>query len=82
MTGNDNIFNITLERATELLQGVQEKPQAKTLGKNKDGNDIVLSSGRYGPYIKCANVNYAIPRDLRSKELTLEDALKIIENKK
>ena len=82
LTGNDNIFNITLERATELLQGVQEKPQAKTLGKNKDGNDIVLSSGRYGPYIKCANVNYAIPRDLRSKELTLEDALKIIENKK
>ena len=82
LTGNDNIFNITLERATELLQGATEKVQGKVLGKNKNGNDVILSSGRYGPYIKCANANYAIPKELRDKEITLEEALKIIEAKK
>ena len=48
----------------------------------KSGNDIVLSSGRYGPYIKCAKTNYAIPKELRGKIISLDDALKIMETKK
>lgn len=82
LTGNDNIFNITLERALEILQGAPERPQATVLGKDKSGNDILLSSGRYGPYIKCGKNNYALPKELKGKEVTLEDALKIMENKK
>ena len=83
LTGNDNIFNITLERAEEILKNVAEKPQGVVLGKNpKDKNDITLLSGRYGPYIKCGKNNYAIPRDMKDKELTLEDALKIMSAKK
>ncbi len=82
LTGNDNIFNITAERAAELLQNVAAKPEAKVLGKDKSGNDIVLSSGRYGPYLKCGKNNYALPKELKGKELTLEDALKVIAAKK
>lgn len=82
LTGNDNVFNITLERALEILQGAPERPQATVLGKDKSGNDILLSSGRYGPYIKCGKNNYALPKELKGKEVTLEDALKIMENKK
>ncbi|MBO5443515.1 MAG: type I DNA topoisomerase [Alphaproteobacteria bacterium] len=83
LTGNDNIFNITLERAEKILKNVAEKPQGVVLGKNpKDKNDITLLSGRYGPYIKCGKNNYAIPRDMKDKELTLEDALKIMSAKK
>ena len=82
LTGNDNVFNITLERATELLQGAVEKPQATVIGKDKNGNEILLSNGRYGPYIKCGKANYALPKELKEKEITLEDALKIMENKK
>jgi len=82
LTGNDNIFNISLERAIELLQNTVEKTQATILGKDSSGNDIYLSNGRYGPYLKCANTNYALPKELKGKEITLEDALKIIQTKK
>ncbi|MBE6450783.1 MAG: type I DNA topoisomerase [Alphaproteobacteria bacterium] len=81
LSGSDNIFNITLERAKELLQGTVEKPQGQVLGKDDKGNEIVLNSGRYGPYIKCGKNNYAIPKELKGKEITLEDALKIIKAK-
>ncbi len=83
LTGNDNIFNITLERAEEILKNVAERPTGTVLGQNpKDKNDITLLSGRYGPYIKCGKTNYAIPREFKDKELTLEDALKIMATKK
>lgn len=83
LIGDDNIFNITAERAAELLQNTKAKTEAKALGKNpQDGNEIYLSSGRYGPYLKCGKTNYALPKDLRQKDITLEDALKIISVKK
>lgn len=83
LTGADNIFNITLERAEEILKGVTERPAGKSLGVHpKDKKDITLNSGRYGPYIKWGKNNYAIPKEYKDKELTLDDALKIIEAKK
>ena len=83
LTGNDNIFNITLERAEEILKGVAERPAGKSLGVHpKDKKDITLNSGRYGPYLKWGKNNYAIPKEFKDKELTLDDALKIIEAKK
>ncbi len=83
LTGADNIFNITLERAEQILQNVAERPVGKSLGVHpKDKKDITLNSGRYGPYIKWGKNNYAIPKDYKDKELTLDDALKIIEAKK
>ena len=83
LTGADNIFNITLERAEQILQNVAERPAGKSLGVHpKDKKDITLNSGRYGPYIKWGKNNYAIPKDYKDKELTLDDALKIIEAKK
>lgn len=83
LTGTDNIFNITLERAEEILKGVAERPAGKSLGIHpKDKKDVTLNNGRYGPYIKWGKNNYAIPKEYKDKELTLDDALKIIETKK
>jgi DNA topoisomerase-1 len=81
LTGNDNIFNITLERAEEILKNVAERPQGKVLGQYKK-NDIQLLSGRYGPYLKVGKNNYALPKEFKDKEPALEDAIKIIEAKK
>lgn len=83
LMGNDNIFNITLERAEELLQGAKEKAAAVVVGVNpKDKSEITLNVGRYGPYIKCGKNNYALPKEYKDKEITLADALKIMEAKK
>lgn len=83
LTGNDNIFNITLERAEELLKNVVPKAEAKVLGKHpKSKEDIQLAVGRYGEYIKCGKNNYRIPSALKGGEITLDDAIKIINNGK
>lgn len=83
LTGNDNIFNITKERAEELLKNVAEKQEAKVLGKHpRLKEDVQLAVGRYGEYIKCGKNNYRIPNALRGGEITLDDAIKIIDNGK
>ena len=79
LRGNDTIFNITLERAKELLAGAKERPSGKVLGINPaNKQEITLLSGRYGPYLKCGKVNYALPKALKDREPTLEEALNII----
>ena len=81
LRGNDTVFNITAERAAEILKGAPEKAPEKVLGKNAKGEEIKLLSGKYGPYLKCGKTNFAIPKNLRDKEMTLESALKIMEKK-
>ena len=82
LSGADNVFNITLERAKEILANVAERPQGKSLGINpKNKQEVVLMSGRYGPYIKSGRTNYALPKEFKDKELTLDDALKIMAKK-
>ena len=81
--GNDNIFNITLERAEELLKGAPEKSPAQVIGTHPESKlEITLNSGRYGPYLKCGKNNYALPKEFKDKQPTLEDAVKIIAAKK
>ena len=83
LTGADTIFNITLERAKTILAGAAERPVGTVLGQHpKDKADITLNNGRYGPYIKWGKNNYAIPKEYKGKEISLDDALKIIETKK
>ncbi len=83
LSGNDNIFNITLERAEELLKNVQERPEAKSLGLHpRLKADILLATGRYGEYLKCGKNNYRLPKGTITKDLTLEEAIKIIDASK
>ncbi len=83
LSGADNIFNITAERAEELLQNAVSKPEPKVLGKHpQTKEDIILSKGRYGMYLKCGKNNYAIPKGYAPSSLTEEDAVKIVMAKK
>ena len=83
LTGADNIFNITTERAEELLKDAVAKPEPKILGKHPDTKeDIFLNKGKYGMYLKCGKNNYAIPKGYAPSSLTEEDAIKIITAKK
>lgn len=83
LIGEDDIFNITLERAEEILQNAVAKPEPKVLGKNpQNQEDIILAKGRYGMYLKCGKNNYAIPKGYAPSELTAEEAIKIVTVKK
>lgn len=83
LSGADNIFNITLERAEEILKGAASKPEPKVLGKHPETKeDIILIKGRYGMYLKCGKNNYAIPKGYAPSSLTEEEAIRIITAKK
>ena len=78
--GSD-IFELTLEEAIELANkgtgGV-----LKEIGPDKDGNQIVVKDGRYGVYITNGKVNVTVPKESDYDDLTLEESIELIKNKK
>ncbi len=83
LSGEDNIFNITAERAEELLKNAVAKPEPKVLAQHPTTKeDISLNRGKYGMYLKCGKNNYAIPKGYAPSSLTAEEAIKIVTAKK
>lgn len=83
LSGEDNIFNITSERAEELLKNAVAKPEPTVLAQHPTTKeDITLNKGRYGMYLKCGKNNYAIPKGYAPSSLTVEEAIKIVTEKK
>ena len=74
LQGSQTIGNITLEEALELFKF------PKTLG-NHEGHEIVVSQGRFGPYVKFDEMFVSIPKgeDLGSVDLTR--AIELIKEK-
>ncbi len=63
-----NIETVTLAEALTLLV------LPRTVGKTDAGDDIVASSGRFGPYLKAGAVTVSIPETLDPRAITLEEA--------
>ncbi len=81
----DDVFNIGLNHAVTLLAekkakgGGRRGPQViKELGKGKDGLDIKVLKGRYGPYVSDGDTNATIPEASDPEQITLEQAEALI----
>ncbi|KGN83145.1 DNA topoisomerase I [Porphyromonadaceae bacterium COT-184 OH4590] len=75
----ENPFEITLERAVELIKNKTEgKTATNTEIKVFENEDIRVLNGRYGAYISHAKKNYKIPKDLVPEQITLEQAKEIV----
>ena len=84
---DDDLFSLTEERAIQLLR--EEKPKGrgrfqakvlKELGKHPSSEaDVRLLEGRYGPYVTDGEVNASIPKGGNPDEVTLEQALELIQ---
>jgi DNA topoisomerase-1 len=81
----DDVFNIGLNHAVTLLAekkargGGRRGPQViKELGKGKDGLDIKVLKGRYGPYVSDGEINATIPEASDPEQMTLEQAETLI----
>ncbi len=48
------------------------------IGKDSDGNELVVRVGRYGPFIQYKDITAAVPEDLAPDELNFETALSIL----
>ena len=82
ITKTDNVLNITVERAIELLsQSKKESSILKTLGEH-ESHTIVVKDGRYGMYVTNGKVNVTLPKDIDYNELNLNTAIDMIKNKK
>ena len=82
ITAPDNILDITLDKAIELLEKGSSGPSIlKDLGKH-DGNKIVIKNGRYGMYVTNGKVNVTLPKNDDYNNLDLNTAIDMIKNKK
>ena len=86
----DDVFNIGMNRAVEELakkatagsgRGTTSKA-IKELGEHPEGGGSVnVMDGRYGPYVKYAKINATIPKGKDPEEITLEEAINLINEK-
>jgi len=81
----DAMWTVTLEEALDLInaKAFGQRQPLKELGKHPDtGQELVVFSGRWGPYIKHEKVNVGLPKGTEIEEVTLEMALDLLKKKK
>jgi DNA topoisomerase-1 len=86
----NDVFEIGMNRAVELLAekrakgpgrgGAAAKP-LKELGDHPDGGAMNVMEGRYGPYVKWEKVNATLPKDVDPKDVTVEMAVELVNEK-
>ena len=83
----EELFSIGLNRAITLI--AEAKPGRisssliKDLGEHpEDKKPVRVMKGQYGPYIKYKSLNATIPEEKDPTELTMEEALILIEKRK
>lgn len=77
----DDPLSVTEERAAEIIRTKREDAEKKVI-KTFDGNPSVqVLRGRFGPYIKVDKTNVKIPKDRNPEDLTIEECLKLAEDK-
>ena len=83
----EEIFTIGLNRAITLIAeakpGRMSSSIIKDLGEHpEDKKPVRVMKGQYGPYIKYKSLNATIPEEKDPTELTMEEALILIEKRK
>jgi len=87
LENHEALRTVTLEEALVLFS--QPKKQRKrassavrTVGKDENGVDLKIKSGRYGPYVTNGEINASIPKDMDPNQLTLEEAKALVEKRR
>lgn len=85
---SDDVLEVDLDRAVELLKKKSKKQKARTSSVIRDmgehpenGEKIQIMTGRYGPYIKYGKKNISIPRNRDPESLDMGAVLDLIKQK-
>ena len=78
LKGNEQLWSVTLEQAVAMLdaKAAGRRLPLRELGKHPDsGKEIVVMSGRYGPYVTDGTVNATLPKGTEPDEVDLDTAI-------
>lgn len=77
-------LTISLDEAVVALSKKRKGSQnLKSLGKHsKTGEDLVLKTGFYGPYVTDGKVNAALPKGIDTNSITIKEAEELIDKKR
>ena len=83
----EDLFSIGLNRAITLISeakpGRISSSEIKNIGEHpEDKKPVKVMKGQYGPYIKYKSLNATIPEDKDPNEITMEEALILIEKRR
>jgi DNA topoisomerase I len=80
---NVSILGITLQDAINIINNNNSGAINKVIGVHpKDGKEITIQTGRYGPYVKHDKLNAPIPKNILIDDITLETAISYLEKQK
>jgi DNA topoisomerase-1 len=78
----------SLEEAVALIAAKEagggsggSSAQGRSLGEHPQGGAITVREGRFGPYVNHGKTNATLKRDMSAESLTLEEAIRLIEDK-
>ncbi|MDO4776144.1 MAG: type I DNA topoisomerase [Cardiobacteriaceae bacterium] len=76
-------LTVTRTRALELIEEKKEADRQKYIKEIKSGDETLqVLNGRFGPYITNGIINASIPKTIVPDDLTLEQALELLEKAK
>ena len=81
---HDHMWSVTLEEAVELIRAKASGKQTalRELGKHPDsGDELVILSGRYGPYVTDGSINATLPKGTEPEDVALDLAVDLLAKK-
>ena len=89
LTRDDDVLEIGANRAIDLIVTKEQgggrggrSANAREVGDHPEGGPIAVKSGRFGPYVTWNKINATIPRDKNPDELTIDEAIALINARK
>ncbi len=89
LEATDDVYTVELDRALELLAQPKGRRKAavktvlKELGNAPDSDTAIkVMDGRYGPYVTDGEVNATLPRGKKPDEVTLDEGLQLLAEKR
>ncbi|MFV0430874.1 MAG: type I DNA topoisomerase [Alphaproteobacteria bacterium] len=75
----DDVYTIGLNRAVALIAESAALKEGKKIGHFAEtGDDILLKSGRYGPYVEAGSLRASLPRGTDTSEVSEEQAINLL----
>lgn len=82
LPAGDDVLEIGMNRAVELLADAKARPSAepiRTLGDHpQDSQPVAIFKGRYGPYLRHGRVMASLPKGTDPEAVTMEQAVELL----